>query len=335
MKYYYQVEGLLRNNIGDVLQGMVAKRFLPVDNPGVADREALSDISGEHDVFLLANGWYMHSFEKFPPASNVTPFYLSVHIANSELLLSDIVRKHFKKHAPIGCRDVKTLKLLRAWGIPAYYSSCLTITCLNRGGVEGNNDSVLLVDNVDHPVPENVIKKLESLTGKNIQKVSHDPPDISGKIDEYAHNSELHMEALLKRYCQADLVITTKIHCALPCLGMGLSVLFIHPNPADPRLATLREFLPIFSYEDILGFSALPVNMVNGKKLNIRKEFLENLVNDAVKAKSTPITWLSKYWKIKFLSSSMALMTRMGVVLMLKLGLASPNMRRVMGYRNN
>src|SRR5690554_4090588 len=119
MKYYYQVEGFLRNNIGDVLQGMVAKAFLP-PSALVADREALAEIDNSEPGLLLANGWYMHNSEKFPPPVNITPIYISVHIAQSRLLADERVREHFKQHAPIGCRDEKTLKLFLGWGISAY-----------------------------------------------------------------------------------------------------------------------------------------------------------------------------------------------------------------------
>ncbi|MGB3618215.1 MAG: hypothetical protein WBA12_08850, partial [Catalinimonas sp.] len=115
MKYLYQIEGALRNNIGDVLQGMVAKRFLP-EGAEVVDREALADIDTGEPSFLVANGWYMHSWEKFPPPPNVTPLYVSVHVADSQLLLDPAIRNHFLMHSPIGCRDVKTLKLFAGWG---------------------------------------------------------------------------------------------------------------------------------------------------------------------------------------------------------------------------
>ncbi|HEX8461279.1 MAG TPA: polysaccharide pyruvyl transferase family protein, partial [Segetibacter sp.] len=175
MKFYYQIEGALRNNIGDVLQGMVAKAFLP-DNATVVDREALADMDPNGASVLLANGWYMHSFEKFPPPANVNPIYVSVHMAQSQLLADSNVRKHFKKHSPIGCRDEKTLKLFLGWGIPAYYSGCLTITAKQRAPINTSLEGeVLLVDNIDHPIPDDVKIKLEKLLGKSFTRVSHDP----------------------------------------------------------------------------------------------------------------------------------------------------------------
>jgi hypothetical protein len=333
MNYYYQIEGDLRNNIGDVLQGMVAKAFLPSDAM-VADREALADIEKSEPALLLANGWYMHSFEKFPPPENVTPVYLSVHIAESKLLTNKKVRAHFKKHAPIGCRDKKTLKLFLGWGIPAYYSSCLTITTTRRAEINNTGKGeVLLVDNVDHPIPNDVKIKLEKLLGTPLVRISHDPPDVSGTNEEYMQRSEKHMNSLLERYCKAALVITTKIHCALPCLGMGANVMLIHPNPNDPRLATVAEFIGIMSYKDVLAAKNIAKPKVNQEALNKRKEFLSTIVNKSIAIGENIMRSpdLEKFKNIKRKSVLMARLYRMAIKTSFTFGLADVQMKRVYG----
>ncbi|GAL84055.1 hypothetical protein Cpin_2366 [Sporocytophaga myxococcoides] len=335
MKYYYQVEGHLRNNIGDVLQGMVAKRFLP-GNPSVVDREALSTIPKTEPGLLIANGWYMHTYDRFPAPDNIIPIYTSVHIADSKLLLDPKVREHFKKNAPIGCRDSKTLQLMLGWGIPAYYSSCLTTTCERRAtAAEGKRGEVLLVDNVDHPVPENVKNKLEQMLGKTMVRISHDPPNTEGDIETYARTAEDQMDLLLKRYCNAELVITTKIHCALPCLGMGANVMFIHPNPSDPRLATLAEFTDIISYNDILQMNQIQKPEVRQDRLEKRKKFLSDFVKSSIALKENPIKNANNfaYGYIKYKSYAMANVYRAGVMILGKLGIAKEKISRVYGIQ--
>lgn len=333
MNYYYQVEGLLRNNIGDVLQGMVAKDLLP-EGSKVADREALADLASNEKGMLIANGWYMHSFKKFPAPDNITPVYAAVHIANSALLSAEGVREHFRKHAPIGCRDTKTLRLLLGWGIPAYYSSCLTITAKPRGPVTSNPDGpVLLVDNVDHPVPDAVVSKLEKVLGKKMVRISHDPPDTSGDIESYAKVSEKHMNELLASYCKASLVLTTKIHCALPGLGMGANVKLIHPNPNDPRLATVAEFIDIISYKDILEKDTLNFSPVNKEALDKRRQFLLQLVADSVAAGANAVQVSNKfsYRMIRLKAALMAKLYRTSVVLSYRTGFAKEKIERVYG----
>ncbi|MES2646514.1 MAG: polysaccharide pyruvyl transferase family protein [Bacteroidota bacterium] len=333
MIYYYQVEGQVRNNIGDVLQGMAAKAFLP-QGALVADREALSEMNSTEQGLFIANGWYMHSFEKFPPPGNIKPVYVSVHVANSQLLTSKKVRDHFKLHSPIGCRDTKTLKLFLGWGIPAYYSSCLTITTkpkLEQG--HPKNEEIILVDNVDHPVPEDVISKLEKSYGKTFTRISHDPPVVDVDFKEYAESSEKHMESLLKRYCAATLVVTTKIHCALPCLGMGANVLFIHPQPDDPRLATIAEFIDIVSYKDILEKESISSSPVNQDKLNQRRKFLVDLVSQSVQKGYNVITrpGSDEYKSIRLKSMLSAKLVRGMVLIARKVGFKKEQMDRVYG----
>lgn len=333
MKFYYQIEGTLRNNIGDVLQGMVAKRFLP-NTSHIADREALSNIDTTSPSLLLANGWYMHSFDNFPPPPNVTPIYISVHIAQSKLLNNKKVREHFLMHSPIGCRDKKTLKLFLGWGIPAYYSSCLTITTTKRAEINNTSEGeIILVDNIDHPIPEKIKTKLEQLLNKPLVRITHDPPKKDGSLQEFMEDSEKHMNSLLKRYCKASLVITSKIHCALPCLGMGANVMLIHPNPADPRLATVAEFLAIKSYNEILKSKVFSYPKINKGALNKKKKLLFNIINKSIINKSNIIQQPDTYGlnTIKIKSTLMAKAYSTGIKIMLKTGLANSQIKKVFG----
>jgi hypothetical protein len=333
MKYYYQVEGDVRNNIGDVLQGMVAKAFLPAPAL-VANREDLANLDKTEPSFIIANGWYMHSFENFPPPPNVEPLYVSMHIAKSKLLADPKIRAHFKAHAPIGCRDIKTLNLFLGWGIPAYYSSCLTTTTTARGPVNHTGEGeILLVDNVDHPVPPEVKLKLETLLGKPLVSISHDPPHPKGDLEAYTKEAETHMNDLLARYCKAALIITTKIHCALPCLGMGVKVMMVHPHPSEGRLAPLAEFIDIMSYEEVLKANKINIPEVRQAMLDKRRSFLSRLSTASAKlgynALTKPATTEFKMLKLK--SQLMAKVYRAGLLTAYKLGIAKEKLERVYG----
>lgn len=333
MNYYYSVEGDFRNNLGDVLQGMVAKAFLP-SNALAVNREALDDMDKKDQGLLIANGWYMHNLSKFPPPPNISPVYISVHIANSALLSSPQVREHFRKNSPIGCRDKKTLNLFLGWGIPAYYSGCLTVTTQKETTASlAENGEAILVDNVDHPVPENVQLKLEELLGARLIRVSHNPPCVSGDFEGYVQRSELHMAELLERYSKAKIVVTTKIHCALPCLGMGARVVLIHPNPRDPRLNAVKEFMRIISYEELLKTKSLDIPQINGKRLNNRKKLLRRIVQTSVDlGTSSLLRPEDKMLKNLVAQSKMrARFYRWAVLLMYRLGIKRTRLKRVYG----
>ena len=331
MKHYYIVEGTVRNNIGDILQGMAAAQFLNEDAIAV-DREKLYMLGKENPGFLLATGWFMHDYTLFPPPPNIRPFYISVHVANSDFLRNRHVREHFRMHGPVGCRDKKTLQLFLGWGIPAYYSGCLTITTKYKTPVrKDNNGAFLMVDNVDHPVPENIVQKIESILQKKFTRISHDPTGISLPFEDYVLSGTERMQSLLNEYCDASLVITTKIHCALPCLGMGANVVLIHPNPSDPRLQTVRQFMQIISYDQILKTDYLLQPKKKSNTLIKQRLFISELVQLAVRNHHNPIRYADNmhHRYIKYRSLILALLYRRIILFFLKTGLANKQMKRV------
>jgi hypothetical protein len=50
-------------------------------------------------------------------------------------------------------------------------------------------------------------------------------------------------DQFLRDYARAKLVVTSKIHCALPCAGMGTPVILMMTNPQDPRFGGIKELL--------------------------------------------------------------------------------------------
>jgi polysaccharide pyruvyl transferase WcaK-like protein len=57
-------------------------------------------------------------------------------------------------------------------------------------------------------------------------------------------------EALLERYARARLVITSRLHGALPCLALGTPVIFVHRDLDSPRFSGLLDYLRAYSVEE-------------------------------------------------------------------------------------
>ena len=336
MKHFYVVEGTVRNNIGDILQGMAAAAFLK-NNAIPVDRERLSLMNNQVRGFIISNGWFMHDFSFFPPPDNIKPLYISIHIANSALLQNEKIRFHFKENSPIGCRDRKTLQLFLGWGIPAYYSGCLTIT--TNPFIEIRNDDkgeYLIVDNIDHPIPEEIIKKIEKNHSKSFTRISHDPGHLEKSFPEYVRKGTESMSDLLRRYCDASLIITSKIHCALPCIGMGANVIFIHPNPSDPRLETVRKFIDIITYDQVLKSDFLRKQKQSTKKILANRKFLSQIVNTSV-ANEVNIIQKPKtigQFGIKIKAVILARIYRSFIVFLLTTSLANSSIKRVFKKNN-
>ena len=136
-------------NIGDYIQGLAARQFLPhVDE--FIERERLKDYNGPN-VKVIMNAWYMHHPEQFPPSSQIEPLYVAVHI-------NDMIKKDFSESGKlsafsnsqqeIGCRDENTAEYLKLNGINAYFSGCLTLTLGNTYRSIEKDNKVYIVDPV-------------------------------------------------------------------------------------------------------------------------------------------------------------------------------------------
>lgn len=219
-------------NLGDEIQSLAAMQFLPrVDEK--FDRNSLTTAEAETSHLLIMNGWFSQTPESaFPPSKCILPVFVSFHIANTQEsirhFLSETSIAYFKKHEPIGCRDSETMDMLCAKGVDAYYSNCLTLTFQPREK-EPVRGKVFLVD-VDRRIP------LPRHIRKGSIRLSHIvPPYVSNET-----KNRLARELLDMYRDQARLIVTTRLHCALPCMAMGIPVVFFG-DPEDYRISILND----------------------------------------------------------------------------------------------
>ncbi len=242
---------LKTDNIGDDVQSYAAKRFLPTVDY-VIDREALDTFDSHGEVVkAIMNGWYMYSKFNWPPASVIDPLWVAMHISENdyfgigERFLEGIGGDYLRHYAPIGARDVSTLEMLERNHIPAYLSGCLTLTIPQFDNVEKTNE-VLLVD-LDEK-SEAIVRKM--YPAENFQSVTHNV-----NAEEYsalsAEDRLQRVEKLLRRYQGAKCVITSRLHCALPCLALRTPVLLVYKREYAPRM---QSFLTLLHYTEIDSF---------------------------------------------------------------------------------
>lgn len=109
----------------------------------------------------------------------------------------------------------------------SYFSGCLTLTLPPFEGVNTKKANVVLTDVAEEI--ENYVKAI--LTDKNIIKKTH---VISGEeIGAKWEVREKRVEEYLKLYQSAELVITTRLHCALPAMALGTKVVLISKYDED------------------------------------------------------------------------------------------------------
>ena len=130
-------------NLGDEVQSLAAEALLPrVDCRVDRDTGAVhpAPTSERKEIRLLANGWYDGRYCSFPFAERVRPLLISFHINEQDhrsdrsydIMSAEEKRKNYKpmsshveylrRYAPVGCRDLHTLRVLQRAGVPAYFS---------------------------------------------------------------------------------------------------------------------------------------------------------------------------------------------------------------------
>jgi len=262
-------------NVGDNIQSLAAKQFLPsVDH--FINREKLGDFQDE-SVQLIMNGWFTHNTRNWVPSDKIDPIFVSFHMNNTAApaMLSDKGIAYLKKHQPIGCRDQFTADTLNAKGIEAHFTGCLTLT-LDSYKVDDSErgEDIYIVDPLySYPRPEKIFYNTK-LTIKNIlngsafklgKKKKHLKKFISKELLEsatfinqeppsntYTTEQKFEMaEDLLNKYARAKLVITSRIHCALPCLALGTPVIFVNGFDSFVDSCRFDGILELFNRIDV------------------------------------------------------------------------------------
>ncbi|MGI9178226.1 MAG: glycosyltransferase, partial [Pirellulales bacterium] len=228
-------------NLGDSIQSLAAlncyKHALRLDMPFAEflERVVTDTVPGARFVFVnrdasrrqqlpsrvvtLVNGWFMHPGRSgeldWPMHESILPVFASFHLADDRLLTRAGI-EYFKRFEPIGCRDDATVEKLRSRGIDAYFTGCLTLT-IDFLPWKAASSEELFVDVQREGRP--VVRHWDPLF-KN-----RDPAAMLRRA--YAH---------LQRYSGAQKVTTSRLHCFLPCIAMGVPVTLTEVDLQDPRL---------------------------------------------------------------------------------------------------
>ena len=223
-------------NLGDDIQTLAVSRLVPqVD--GYVCREALDQVQEPCTVPL--NGYFMNTGH-WPPAPAVRPVFFAFHAAAAAqaMLCSPASIEYLRRWQPIGCRDRGTMQLLAAHGVETFYSRCLTLT-LPRRETPPANGQVFLVG---------LSRAARQAVPRALRRGAVQVDQARVRLPIYDANLKRALAGeLLEQYRQrARLVITSKIHCAMPCIAMGIPVVFLYDD-------TKRDDYRVQVVEDLLG----------------------------------------------------------------------------------
>ena len=217
------------DNIGDDVQTLAAKNILrSVDQ--YLDREALNSYDGEK-IKLLCNGYFMKDPSNWPPSENIDPLFVSFHVSSlnecESHMINPSLKAYYQQREPIGCRDKRTMNLFKSQGIDAYYSACLTLTLEAEKDIQSSGEIIFadaFLKQKSNDYESYFIDKMVPSSLKNkVSIIYHEQARNHLSIEERMRTTQ----DLINRYAAADIVFTSRIHCALPCLALGTPVYFM------------------------------------------------------------------------------------------------------------
>ena len=216
-------------NLGDAIQTIAMSRLLPGPLGGV-DRG--TSVGASADTLWILNGWLGSNVL---PSIAVKPLFAGIYVAQQHNIA-------WLRASPfsIGARDPSTQELLSRHGMKSEVIGCATMT-FNR--YRGPRFGSYAVD-----VPESCGNSRAALS------VTH---EISWEMqwpDQW--KLAIHM---LELYRRANIVFTSRLHVALPCLAFGTPVYLCDPLHGQPWDAAAGER---FSLARLLGMEFGRVNEI-------------------------------------------------------------------------
>lgn len=228
-------------NYGDHLQNVIIKDFykklnVSEDELYVLDFNDVSTYKGEK-LILPINQAISHPLNQFF-SEDIIPIILGV--SRDASAVSDEEIAYLKQHEPIGCRDEETYKCLISKGVDAYLNGCITMTLETRE-TEPSEKRVYVIEAPEYAIecmPAELKEKACFL--ENVCYMSYqDLPE--GKSME---------DVVRERYKElkehASLVVTSRMHIASPCIGMGIPVVLVRTT-IDYRFSWIDKFVNVYT----------------------------------------------------------------------------------------
>ena len=278
-------------NLGDYVQTIATKNIiqsiLPDTNFVFWDRDNLMHYN-KQKAYTIMQGWFSHS-DTYLPNNNILPIFIGTHITTTKRNEFINLVKHnpgYFDNITFGCRDTSTLKFLNNIGQKCYLSRCLTLTFPKRQ-IKNTQNKVFIVD-----ISNEYLQYIPSKLLQNAEFVNQRTVDTDKQSDFYINSEEQYLyktQNLLNRYRDhASLVITSALHCASPCITMGIPTILIDFEDKNDRFGSLQGIHKIYSKSDLINgyidfnpeepnIEELKQLMIKNVDLSIKQAFNEEI----------------------------------------------------------
>lgn len=247
----YKDSACAKANIGDAIQTLTIRYLFEQMN---ISKENIIDVGidelkyyhGEPIIMPIIGVLERNTVKKrFPCSPRIRPVFFSS-LMYDDVLQGDIeLVSYFKKYEPIGCRDERTRDIFRRYGIEAYMMGCISLATPKR---ENNPESgrTFLID-----VPKSLEKYIPNDLKANSENLCHEIPLEVYPITEREYNRiERVAQDRIELYKkEANLVVTSRLHAAAPCIAMGIPVIVVSNN-YDYRFAWLDKYVKLYTADE-------------------------------------------------------------------------------------
>jgi len=264
------------NNLGDHVQILTVDylyREMGISDDQVVyiDKDDLQSYDGE-PVLMPVSMPLIEYNERgiagmFSP--QITPVFFGLTMAKDELMPVEI--DYLKTFEPIGCRDERTYITLTLAGINAYLGGCLTVALPKRKSTPKKQNKVFIIDptaGVNRYIP---------------QRIGADAVYDTHLFYSKLENPKKQAEDRYRQYCdEAKLVITSLLHCSVPCMAMGIPVI-LAKDVVSYRFAWLEALLKIYTPTEYKNIDWDPMPIEYEQYKNLVKSLFEKCMhrNDA------------------------------------------------------
>ncbi|MCL2444896.1 hypothetical protein FWD07_02100 [Candidatus Saccharibacteria bacterium] len=239
-------------NVGDEIQAIAARRFLPfinyyIDRDRIGGWRAGSD--GE-DVKLIANGWYMHHPVIWPPKYNnldalLISMYVDTDMAAGEVFVQEESIMYLNRNGPVGARSLGAKEYFEKNGVDTYFSGCVTLT-LQRDQRIRKQDFILLTD-----TNKQVLEAVKARTKRHVVYLTN-TADHTLSNEAKMRQAELYLYLYQAAHC----VVTSRLHTSLPCLALETPVLLLNTQDTidkkRDRFSGLEELVRLHTEEEFV-----------------------------------------------------------------------------------
>jgi len=147
-------------------------------------------------------------------SNSILPVFIGLTLLDNNISDKDVA--FLKEHEPIGCRDEYTYNNLKRAGIHVWLNGCMTLTMFQKTSIESlrSRSSVLIID-VCNELRDNIPQSIKE-KATNLSQI------VTLKNDETIQDYVVRRYQMY--YNEAKLIITSRLHCAIPCVAMGIPV---------------------------------------------------------------------------------------------------------------